>query len=92
MPGMHVSVYVCALIHTYMHVRICTYVHIHPCTYTYRLRGLFGGDFNLAVWRFFTCPPNLNKANIVLELSICIAATTFCQIKVMPTTITNRFT
>ena len=24
----------------------------------YRIRGLFGGDFNLAVWRIFTGSPN----------------------------------
>ena len=30
----------------------------------YHIRGIFGGDFNLAVWRFFVCPPNLNNANI----------------------------
>ena len=32
----------------------------------YRIRSLFGGDFNLVVWRFFVHPPNLNDANIVL--------------------------
>ena len=47
-----------------------------------------GGDFNLAVWRFFVCPPNLNNPNIVL---ICTAATAFCQIKVSPTTIIDQF-
>ena len=30
----------------------------------YRIRSIFGGDFNLAVWRFFVRPPNLNDANI----------------------------
>ena len=30
----------------------------------YRIRSIFGGDFNLAVWQFFVCPPNLNDANI----------------------------
>ena len=28
----------------------------------YRIRGLFGGDFNLAVWRIFIGSPNLNHA------------------------------
>ena len=26
----------------------------------YRIRGLFGGDFNLGVWRIFIWSPNLN--------------------------------
>ena len=30
----------------------------------YRICGIFGGDFNLAVRRFFVRPPNLNDANI----------------------------
>ena len=30
-----------------------------------------------AVWQFFVCPPNLNNANIVLYLLICIVATAF---------------
>ena len=29
---------------------------------SYRICGLFGGDFNLAVWRFFIGSPNLNYA------------------------------
>ena len=58
----------------------------------YHIRSLFGGDFNLAVWRFFICPPNLNNANIrSLLLLISIATTAFRQIKVTPTTITDRF-
>ena len=28
----------------------------------YHIRGLFGGDFNLAVWRIFIGLPNLNYA------------------------------
>ena len=28
----------------------------------YRIRGLFGGDFNLVVWRIFIGSPNLNHA------------------------------
>ena len=28
----------------------------------YRIRGLFGGDFNLAVWQIFIGSPNLNHA------------------------------
>ena len=28
----------------------------------YRIGGLFGGDFNLAVWRIFIGSPNLNHA------------------------------
>ena len=28
----------------------------------YRIHGLFGGDFNLAVWRIFIGSPNLNHA------------------------------
>ena len=43
----------------------------HPCDHTvshdqaaYRICGIFGGDFNLAVWRFFVRLPNLNDANI----------------------------
>ena len=57
----------------------------------YHIRGIFGGDFNLAVWRF-SSPPNLNDANIRSFIAIiCIAATAFRQIKVAPTTITDRF-
>ena len=33
--------------------------------FIYRICSLFGGDFNLAVWRFFFCLPNLNYANII---------------------------
>ena len=33
-------------------------------TINYRICGIFGGDFNLAVWRFFVRPPNLNDANV----------------------------
>ena len=29
---------------------------------TYRIRGLFGGDFNLAVWRITSESPNLSHA------------------------------
>ena len=29
---------------------------------TYPIRGLFGGDFNLAVWQLFIGLPNLNHA------------------------------
>ena len=29
---------------------------------------IFGGDFNLAVWRFFVRPLNLNDANIASKL------------------------
>ena len=28
----------------------------------YRIRGLFGGDFNLAVWQITSESPNLNRA------------------------------
>ena len=28
----------------------------------YHIRGLFGGDFNLVVWRIFIGSPNLNYA------------------------------
>ena len=28
----------------------------------YRIHGLFGGDFNLAVWQIFIGSPNLNHA------------------------------
>ena len=28
----------------------------------YRIRGLFGCDFNLAVWRITSKSPNLNRA------------------------------
>ena len=30
--------------------------------YKYRICGLFGGDFNLAVWQIFIGSPNLNHA------------------------------
>ena len=30
--------------------------------YTYHIHGLFGGDFNLAVWQIFIGSPNLNHA------------------------------
>ena len=40
----------------------------HACSYSYRISSLFGGGFNLAVWQVFICPPNLNDANIALEL------------------------
>ena len=43
----------------------------------YCVRSSIGGDFNLVVWQFFVHLLNLNNANI------CIAATAFCQIKVM---------
>ena len=66
-------------------------MHGHMYICIYRIRSLFGSDFNLAVWRFFFCLPSLNNANIVLQLLICIAATAFRQIKVMPATITNQF-
>ena len=29
---------------------------------TYRIRSLFGGDFNLVVWQIFIGLPNLNRA------------------------------
>ena len=66
-------------------------LRLHACT-IYRIRSLFGGDFNLTVWRFFVCPPNLNNANIRSFIAIiCIPATAFRQIKVTSTTITDRF-
>ena len=33
----------------------------------YRIRGLFGGDFNLAVWRITSESPNLNRAILKLN-------------------------
>ena len=33
----------------------------------YHVRGLFGGDFNLAVWRIFIGSPNLNYAVLTFE-------------------------
>ena len=32
--------------------------------------SLFGGDFNLAVWQFFVCTPNLNFGNIASFIAI----------------------
>ena len=83
------------LFHVYL--RILKFLIAYTChvyvvnTITYRIRSLFGGDFNLAVWRFFVHPPKLNDANIIIIAIIYIAATAFRQIKVMPTTITDRF-
>ena len=31
-------------------------------TSIYRIRGLFGGDFNLAVWQIISESPNLSRA------------------------------
>ena len=36
------------------------YVHINEPIY--RIRGLFGCDFNLAVWQIFIGSPNINHA------------------------------
>ena len=46
---------------TYLHSNIDE-CNIQKYVYykTYRIHGLFGSDFDLAVWRFFSCPPNLN--------------------------------
>ena len=42
------------------------YLNLTYIIMRYRIRSLFGGDFNLAVWQFFVCLPNLNSTNIVL--------------------------
>ena len=52
---------------------VCMYVCMHACMYVcmylcmvfmyaciYRIHGLFGSDFNLAVWQMFIGSPNLN--------------------------------
>ena len=44
---------------------------MYVCT-TYRIRSLFGGDFNLVVWRFFIRPANLNNANIVYSYYVYV--------------------
>ena len=41
------------------------YPHNEAIYQLYRIRSLFGGDFNLAVWQFFVLLPYLNNANIV---------------------------
>ena len=42
---------------------ICKLAASHSTTFSiYRIRGLFGGDFNLAVWQKFIGLPNLNHA------------------------------
>ena len=40
----------------------CLGVKIYVHAPKYRIRGLFGGDFNLAVWRITSESPNLNRA------------------------------
>ena len=42
------------------------------CTVIYRIRGLFGGDFNLAVWRISIGSPNLNHAVSTHTYTKCI--------------------
>ena len=34
----------------------------YVCVYVYRIRGLFGDDFNLAVWQITSESPNLSHA------------------------------
>ena len=36
--------------------------HMMAIRMIYRIRGLFGGDFNLVVWQIFIGSPNLNHA------------------------------
>ena len=43
-------------------VKLKPIVALHLICSYYRIRGLFGGDFNLAVWRIFIGSPNLNYA------------------------------
>ena len=40
----------------------------------YRIRGLFGGDFNLVVWRIFIDTPNLKHAILNCGLSYFLYA------------------
>ena len=40
--------------------------HIIYTNNSYRIPGLFGGDFNLAVWQIFIGSPNLNHAILTL--------------------------
>ena len=60
------SMYVHVTMHLHVYnVSMCACItHAYTCE-MYCIRSLFGGGFNLAVWRFFVCPPNLNNANIV---------------------------
>ena len=37
-------------------------IMMHVYIYIYRIRGLFGGNFNLTVWQIFISSPNLNHA------------------------------
>ena len=53
----------------------------------YCIYGLFGSDFNLAVWRFFVSPPNLNNANFSFIAINMHSSYSFRQIKVTPTMI-----
>ena len=68
-----VLLYYFLFICTYTHIYACIHTHIiiyttytHKIVYIYsnlyRIRGLFGGDFNLAVWQIFIGLPNLNHA------------------------------
>ena len=44
----------------------------------YRMHGLFGGDFNLAVWQIFIGSPNLSCTIVTPTHEIYLP---FCQIK-----------
>ena len=47
----------------------------------YRIRSIFGGDFNLAVWQFFVHPPNLNDPNIASLLLYVQQLQLFAKLK-----------
>ena len=55
----------------------------------YRIRGLFGGDFNLAVRRIFIGSPNLNHAVLTHTQTESIYLP-FRQIKMTPTLFLNK--
>ena len=58
----YVCVYICMYVGIYARMYVCMYVCVYVCTYVYRIRGLFGGDFNLVVWPITSELPNLNRA------------------------------
>ena len=55
----------------------------------YHIRGLFGGDFNLAAWQIFIGSPNLNPA-ILAHTRNELIYLPFHQIKMTPTLLLNK--
>ena len=76
-------------VYLYTCIRMCICMHAYTFVSMHRVCSLFGGGFDMAVWKFF-CVHQIYQFSFIAIT--CIAAITSRQIKETPTAITDRFT